>query len=68
MVAESSSAASDMLVSAYFDQWLAHVRTRVRIKTWEGYEAHLRLHATPVLGLLSLSEVTPLHVRGCMAT
>ena len=38
MIGENPSAASDLLVAAYFDQWLAHVRTRVRIKTWEGYE------------------------------
>jgi hypothetical protein len=27
----------------YLDAWLAHVRGRVRQKTWEGYEALLRL-------------------------
>ena len=63
MTGEKASAASGLLVSGYFDQWLTHMRTRVRIKTWEGYEAHLRLHATPALGALSLDEVTPLHVQ-----
>lgn len=63
MVAESPSAASDLLVSDYFDQWLAHVHIRVRIKTWEGYEALLRLHAVPTLGTLPLDEITPLHVQ-----
>jgi hypothetical protein len=62
MVAESPSAAASLLVSDYFDQWLAHVRTRVRIKTWEGYEALIRLHAAPTLGALPLAEVTPLQV------
>ena len=60
MAAENPSAAGYLLVSDYFDQWLAHVKTRVRLKTWEGYEAHLRLHATPALGALTLDEVTPL--------
>jgi integrase len=63
MLAESPSAAEDLLVSDYFDQWLAHVRTRVRIKTWEGYEALLRLHVRPRLGELLLGEVTPLHLQ-----
>jgi integrase len=63
MDAESPSAAADLLVSDYFDQWLAHVRTRVRIKTWEGYETLLRLHATPRIGALPLAEVTPLHLQ-----
>jgi integrase len=63
MVAESPSAAGNLLVSEYFNQWLAHVKTRVRQKTWEGYEAHLRLHATPTLGVLALAEITPLHVQ-----
>lgn len=63
MVGESPSAASLLLVSDYFDQWLAHVRTRVRVKTWEGYEALLRLHAIPTLGALPLAEVAPLHVQ-----
>jgi integrase len=63
MAAESPSTAAVLLVSEYFDRWLAHIRTRVRIKTWEGYEAHLRLHATPALGGLALAEVTPLQVQ-----
>lgn len=64
MAAEIPSAAGDLLVSEYFGQWLAHVKTRVRLKTWEGYEAHVRLHATPTLGRLRLDEVTPLQVQG----
>ena len=63
MIGENPSAASDLLVAAYFDQWLAHVPTRVRIKTWEGYEALLRLHATPALGAIPLAEVKPLDVQ-----
>lgn len=63
MAYESPSAALDLLVAAYFDQWLAHIRTRVRIKTWEGYEALLRLHATPTLGAIPLAEVKPLDVQ-----
>jgi hypothetical protein len=35
----------------------------VRIKTWEGCEADLRLHATPALGAFTLAEVTPLHIQ-----
>lgn len=68
MVGESPSTASVLLVSNNFDQWLAHVRTRVRIKTWEGHETLLRLHAAPTLGTARLADVMPLQcaapVRG----
>lgn len=63
MATENPSAAGDLQVSAYFDQWLTHVKTRVRQKTWEGYEAHLRLHATPIVGELALEAITPLHIQ-----
>jgi integrase len=44
----------------YLDAWLAHVRGRVRVKTWEGYEALLRLYARPALGDVPLAELHPL--------
>lgn len=62
MATETPSSAG-ILVSDYFDQWLAHVWTRVRRKTWEGYEALLSHHARPALGEMSLGEVTPLDVQ-----
>jgi integrase len=62
-MASGNSSATGILVSAYFDQWLAHIRTRVRVKTWEGYEVLLRRYARPALGELGLAEVTPLHVQ-----
>ena len=64
MSLEAPSVAVDLLVSDYFDQWLAHARTRVRIKTWEGYESLLRRHARPALGPFALLHVTPLIVQG----
>jgi len=44
-MASGTSSATGILVTEYFDQWLAHVRTRVRVTTWEGYEVLLRRYA-----------------------
>jgi integrase len=63
-MAAGSASATGILVSEYFDQWLDHIRTRVRVKTWEGYEVLLRRYARPVLGSLDLTSVTPLQVQG----
>jgi integrase len=63
MKAEVRSTAGDIITAEFFDQWLVHMRTRVRAKTWEGYEALLRRYGAPALGSLRLDEVTPLHVQ-----
>jgi integrase len=47
----------------YLDAWLAHVRGRVRQKTWEGYEGLIRLYAKPHLGDRSLSDLGPLDLQ-----
>jgi integrase len=43
--------------------WLDHARGRVRAKTWQGYEALVRLYAQSALGELALDELTPLHLQ-----
>jgi len=63
MKSEVRSTAGDISIADFFDQWLNHMRTRVRAKTWEGYEALLRRYGAPALGSLRLDEVTPLHVQ-----
>ncbi len=50
-------------LGSYLEGWLAHVRGRVRAKTWQGYEALIRLYAQPALGELPLVELTPLHLQ-----
>ncbi len=50
-------------LGSYLETWLAHVRGRVRAKTWQGYEALIRLYAQPALGELPLVELTPLHLQ-----
>jgi integrase len=47
----------------YLDTWLAHVRGRVRRKTWEGYEALIRLHVKAHLGDRPLSELHALELQ-----
>jgi integrase len=60
MLAEAGQA---LTVGAYLADWLAHVRTRVRPTTYEGYEVLIRLHIAPTLGSALLSDVGPLDVQ-----
>jgi integrase len=54
-----------VLLSEYADRW---VRERdLKARTREEYERHLRLHAKPHLGHLTLVEVTPGRIRGWRA-
>lgn len=50
-------------LGVYLADWLAHVRTRVRPTTYEGYEVLVRLHISPFLGQLFLADVRPLHLQ-----
>jgi integrase len=54
---------SALELGAYLADWLAHVRTRVRPTTYEGYEVLVRLHIAPSLGQLLLADVRPLHLQ-----
>lgn len=47
----------------YLDIWLAHVRGRVRQKTWQSYEGLTRVHARPSLGQISLDGLHALHLQ-----
>src|SRR5712692_2264136 len=58
---------SDLAVGEYLEQWLAHVRGRVRATTYEGYEALVRLHGTPRLGHIPLDRLRPLHIQRAYA-
>ena len=41
-------------VGSYLRSWLQHSKTRVRAKTYEGYEGVVRLYAEPRIGHISL--------------
>jgi integrase len=50
-------------VGEYLARWLAHVRTRVRPATYDGYESLVRCHINPTLGHHRLAELHPLHLQ-----
>ena len=52
----------------YLCDWLAHVSTRVRAKTYQGYEGVIRLYALPSLGHVPLSQLHPLLIQRLYAT
>ena len=52
-----------LTLGAYLAEWLAHVRTRVRPTTYEGYEALIRRHIAPHLGAVLLRDLRPLHLQ-----
>ena len=57
----------EMTVGHYLDQWLAHVKGRVRATTYRGYESLIRLYAQPRIGQVPLCELHPLQVQAMYA-
>jgi integrase len=55
---------SPLTLAAYFAQWLAHARGRVRAKTYDGYMGLMRLYALPALGPVPLHDLKPLVLQG----
>src|SRR5436309_3115501 len=55
-------------VEDYLSEWLSHVRGRVRITTYEGYESLVRRYAVPALGSIDLQALSPLHVQRCYSS
>src|SRR5437016_2421675 len=53
----------DMSLGDYLQDWLSHMRSRVRATTYEGYAALVRHHAVPHLGQVPLSELHPLQIQ-----
>jgi integrase len=53
----------DPSLALYLKEWLAHVRGRVRVTTYLGYESLIRCYVLPALGEVPLSEITPLHIQ-----
>jgi integrase len=51
-------------VSQYLAEWLdAKKPPEVRATTWMGYERMVRVHITPVIGRVKLSQLTPQHIQ-----
>jgi integrase len=54
-------------VASYLNRWLAHMKGRVRARTWEGYEYLVRLHALPRLGEIAITDLGPLDLQDLYA-
>lgn len=51
----------------YLDRWLEDsVKPSVRLRTYDGYASHVRLHLQPLMGHVRLSDVSPDHVQRLM--
>ena len=50
-------------VGGYLSSWLQHSKTRVRTKTYEGYETLVRLYAAPGIGDVPLASLSPLRLQ-----
>lgn len=46
------------------EQWLRNQATRVRPKTYTGYQTAIRNYGIPALQRLKLSQIRPTHIRG----
>ena len=56
-----------LTVGDFLAQWLAHVRGRVRPRTFGGYESLLRINAIPSIGPIPLADLGPLHLQSLYA-
>jgi hypothetical protein len=54
---------SEGLTARYLEDWLAHIKGRVRARTYQGYEGLIRLYAMPALAHLPLRDVGPLDLQ-----
>src|SRR3989442_15494210 len=50
-------------LGSYLGSWLAHVKGRVRARTYQGYECLIRLYVMPHLSDVSLAELRPLQLQ-----
>ncbi len=54
----------DLKVETYLtEQWLPHMRTRIRRRTWDRYRALCQGYVLPVAGDLHLARLRPVHVQ-----
>lgn len=57
-----------LTVGGFLSRWLAHMRGRVRPRTYTGYESLLRLNAIPAIGEIPLSALRPLDLQHLYST
>jgi integrase len=50
-------------LAEYLDDWLEHMRTRVRPATWNRYAYLLHRDVVPVIGDVELGKIRPIHVQ-----
>ena len=55
-------------VEAYLGQWLSHAKTRVRPRTYQGYEGLIRLYAVPAIGQKKVGDLHPLDLQSLYAS
>jgi Phage integrase, N-terminal SAM-like domain len=58
---------SKTTVAQYLEHWLTDVKTRVSLKTHERYGEICRNNIVPLLGLIRLSELKPVHISKAWA-
>lgn len=51
----------------YLSDWLALRSGALRPRTIESYSSLIRLHIAPMLGAVPVDQLTPLHIRPCLA-
>ncbi|TPF97599.1 hypothetical protein EP30_01255 [Bifidobacterium sp. UTCIF-39] len=59
-------ASSHMLVDDYLAQWVDDMKTRVRPRTWYGYNCRIQ-SVRDSIGRIRLGELTPQHIRRMLA-
>jgi len=64
MRACAASAFADSTLAGFLEEWLAHVRVRVRASTFDGYRALIRCHAITALGAERLEGLRALDLQG----
>ena len=50
-------------VDAFLARWLDATKPTVRPRTWQRYEQYVRLHATPALGPVRITNLGPHHLQ-----
>lgn len=54
-------------VEQFLTQWVEDRKPSVRIRTYERYEAFVRLHVIPVIGRVKMQQLNPQHIKGLYA-
>ncbi|MEX0750245.1 MAG: site-specific integrase, partial [Dehalococcoidia bacterium] len=50
-------------VAQFMQRWLNASKPSLRVRTWDRYEQLVRLHVTPEIGKVQLTNLTPLHLQ-----